>query len=139
MGFVGDPEFAESQRRAAEAVGLDRVGASREIAPMDAQNEIGSALIEDFRAILMPLKILIEPQRQRLDARAGRAVAQQYLFRQNVENMRHRSLRERAGRRADAERGADRADQFGTVQRVEMQRLDALLDQASALRHRETL
>src|SRR4029077_19687732 len=58
IGFVGDAELAESQRRAAEAVGLDRVGAGFEIPTMDAQNEIGPALIEDFGAILVALEIL---------------------------------------------------------------------------------
>ena len=104
---------------------------------MNAENEIGPALIEDFGAILVAAIILLEPQRHRLDARAGRAVAQQHMIRHNVEDVCHgRSLlrvgRDRGDRCADTQRRANRCDKLGAVERIEMQRLDVGIDQRAA-------
>ncbi len=63
MGLIGDSELGQGQRRAAEAVGLDRVGSRREITAMDVENEIGTALVQNLGAILVALIILVESQR----------------------------------------------------------------------------
>src|SRR6185437_8660912 len=75
---------------AAEAVGLDRVGPGFEIAAVNPEHEIGAAFIEYFGAVLMALEILLEPKRHSLHPRSGRSVAEQHLFGQDVENVRHR-------------------------------------------------
>ncbi len=77
IGLVGDAELAERQRRAAEAIGLNRVGAGGEIAAMDVEDEIRTALVENFRTVLVASVILVEAERHRLHSGAGRAVAQQ--------------------------------------------------------------
>ena len=77
IGFVGDAEFAERQRRAAEAVGLNRVRSRLEKFAMDIEHEIGARLVENFGAVLVALEVFFQAQRQTLNMGADRAIAQQ--------------------------------------------------------------
>ena len=150
--LVGDAELAERDRRAAEAVGLDRVAAGREIDAVDFADEIGPALVEDLGAVLVPVEIALDIEVARLHLRAHRAIAQQHAVGEIVEKMGHRVLpyRMRRGvqlaalprmrscrcgrlRGANAEQMADRDDQVGAVERVEMEFVDAVRVQPPAL------
>ena len=46
-------ELAQRDRRAAEAVGLDRVGAGGEVADVDLADQLGAAEVQDLRAVLL--------------------------------------------------------------------------------------
>ena len=76
-GAVGDAELAQGDRRAAKAVGLDRVGAGLEIAAMDLAHEVGAALAEDLGAVLVAEKVALDIEIARLHLGAHRAVAEQ--------------------------------------------------------------
>ena len=94
------------------------------VAAMDIEHQIGPALIEDLGAILMAPIILVEAKRHRLDTRTGRAIAEQHLVGEKVENMRHRLYSAyapaAAGPAPDAEHATDRHREIGAVQRIEM-------------------
>ena len=48
-----EAELAQRDRRAAEAVGLDRVGAGGEVAALDLADQVGAAEVQDLRAVLL--------------------------------------------------------------------------------------
>ena len=90
-GLVGDAELAERDRRAAEAVGLDRVGAGLEIAEVDLADEIRAALAQDLGAVLVAAENRARyRESRRLHLGAHRPVAQQHPVGEIVEKMGHR-------------------------------------------------
>ena len=137
MGLVGQVEFGERDGRAAEAVGLHRVGAGAEMAQMDAADDIGAGLVQHLDAVLAAAVIAFEIERVAMHRRAHGAVAQQDPFAQNIEDMRHRLPRRLGDLRRDgtahADHVADGDDQIGAVEGVEMEILDAVRLQKPAL------
>ena len=97
--LVGDAELAEGDRRAAEAVGLQRVAAGREIDAVDFADEVRAALVEDLGAVLVSPEIALDIEIARLHLRSHRAIAQQHAVGKIVEEMGHRfpSLSRSAG------------------------------------------
>ncbi len=88
-GTVGETELAQGDRRAAKAVGLDRVAAGGEIAAMDLADQIGAALADDLGAILVAEKIALDVEVARLHLGPHRAVAQHDAIGEIVEEMGH--------------------------------------------------
>ncbi len=107
-GLRGDAEFAQRHRRAAEAVGLQRVGAGAQISEMDLAHEIGPALAEHVGAVLMAVIVALDIELARLHLRPHRAVAQQHPVPEIVENMRHGISLLLLGRRERARRSCGR-------------------------------
>ena len=75
-GAVGKAELAQGDRRAAKAVGLDRVAAGGEIAAVDLADQVGTALADDLGAVFETEKIALGVEVARLDLRPHRPVAQ---------------------------------------------------------------
>ena len=88
-GVVGEAELAEGDRRAAKAVGLDRVAAGGEIAAMDLADQIGTALADDLGAVLVAEKIALDVEVARLHLGPHRAVAQHDAIGEVIEEMGH--------------------------------------------------
>src|SRR5271169_2909512 len=59
-GAVGDAELAEGDRRAAKAVGLQRVATRFEITPVDLADQVGAALTQNLGAVLEPMEIALD-------------------------------------------------------------------------------
>ncbi len=109
-GAVGEPELAEGDRRAAKAVGLDRVAASLEIAAVDLADEVGAALADDLGAVLMTEKAALDIEIERLHPGSHRAVAQHDAIGEVIEEMGHRrSRRQRRPAFSRARRACDRS------------------------------
>src|SRR6185312_2143620 len=87
--LVGNPELAQRDRRAAEAVGLHRIGAGAQIAQMDFAHEVWPALTQDLGAVLMAEIVALDIERARLHLRPHGAVAQQDPVGKIVENVWH--------------------------------------------------
>ena len=68
-------ELAQRDRRAAEAVGLDRVGAGGKVADMDLADQLGAAEVQDLRAVLLA-PIVVEREIAGLELAAHGAVEQ---------------------------------------------------------------
>ena len=58
--LVGDAELAKRDRRAAEAVGRDRVAPGAQIGQMNFADEVGPALAEDLGAVLVAVEIALD-------------------------------------------------------------------------------
>ena len=84
--LVGDVVVAEIAQVAAERVGLDRVGARREVIAVDLLDDVGAGLVEDLVAALEVVEV-VEGQIGFLQLGAHRAVAHQYPLRQGVEQV----------------------------------------------------
>ncbi len=86
-GAFGEVEFAQRDRRGAEGVGLHHVGAGLEIAAVDFAHQVGARQHQNVGAVLAAPVVLLDIQRQRLDAAAHAAVAQQHVVAQGIEQM----------------------------------------------------
>ena len=86
-GAVGEIEFAQRDRRAAEAVGLHHVGAGGEIAAMDVAHQVGARQVQHLGAVLLAPVVALDIERQRLHAAAHAAVGQQHGVAQGIEQM----------------------------------------------------
>ena len=84
--LVGDVVVAEIAQVAAERIGLDRVGARREVIAVDLLDDVGTGLVEDLVATLEVVEV-VERQIGVLQLGAHRAVAHQYPLRQGVEQV----------------------------------------------------
>ena len=84
-GAVLQIELAECYRGAAETIGFHHVGPGRVIASMDVAHEVGSREIQHLGAVLSSPEILLDIERQRLDAAAHPPVAEQNLVAKGVE------------------------------------------------------
>src|SRR6185437_5143922 len=87
--LVLQAELAERDRRAAEAVGLDRVSAGGEIAAVDLAHQVGTALGEDLGAVFVAEEILLDTQIAHLHLRPHGAVAEQHAIGEKIEKMGH--------------------------------------------------
>ena len=87
VGTVGELELGQRERRAAEAVGLDHVGAGLEIAAMDLPHQIRAGQVEHLGAVLAPPVVALDLQIEHLHARAHAAVAEQDLVGEGVEKV----------------------------------------------------
>ena len=74
-GAVGETELAQGNRRAAKAVGLDRIAAGGEITAVDLADQIGAALTNDLGAVFVAEKIALDIELARLHLGPHRAVA----------------------------------------------------------------
>jgi hypothetical protein len=81
-------ELAQRDRRAAKAVGLHHVRAGGVIAPMDIPHQIRSRQVQHFRAVFLVPIVLLDIQRQGLNARAHPPIAKQDGFGESFEQMR---------------------------------------------------
>ena len=68
-----EAELAQRDRRAAEAVGLDRVGPGAQVAQVDLADEVGPAEVEDLRAVLLAPEV-VEREVAALDLRPHRSI-----------------------------------------------------------------
>src|SRR6476469_5887012 len=59
-GLVGNAELAQRDRRAAEAVGLDRVGTGLEVFEVYLAHEIRTALGQDLGTVLVAVKVALD-------------------------------------------------------------------------------
>src|ERR1700719_4341501 len=89
---VGNSKLAEGDRRAPETVGLQRVAARFEIAPVDLADQIGAAVAQNLGAVLEPEKIALDVEIARLHLRPHRAVAQHDPIGEVIEKMGHRRV-----------------------------------------------
>ena len=87
-GAVSEPELAQCDRRAAKAVGLDRVAASGEVTSMDLPDQIGPAFTNDLGAVLVAEKIALDIEVARLDLGSHGSVAQDDAVGEIIEEMR---------------------------------------------------
>ena len=101
-GAVGEPELAQGDRRAAEAVGLDRVAAGGEVAAVDFADQVGTALADNLGAVLLAQKIALDVEVARLHLGPDGAVAQHDAVGQIVEKMSHGAAPPRPRRRRAA-------------------------------------
>jgi hypothetical protein len=97
-------ELAERDRRAAEGVGLDRIGAGAQVAEVDVRNHIRPRKIEHLGAVLLAPEVALDRQIARMDLRAHGAVEQQHAALQGVEKVRHSD----SGRACDSGRAGQR-------------------------------
>src|ERR1700730_10210456 len=86
---VGNSNLAEGDRRATETVGLQRVAARFEIAPVDLADQIGAAVAQNLGAVLEPEKIALDVEIARLNLCPHRAVAQHDPIGEVIEKMCH--------------------------------------------------
>ncbi len=107
--LVGEVELAERDRRAAEAVGLDRIGAGREIAAMDRAHQVGPAQVQDLGAVLVAPEIVLDREIAALDLGAHGAVEQQHLVLEGGEEIGHRAVPLRPQPRGRARRAGPAA------------------------------
>ena len=84
--LVGDVVVAEIAQVAAERVGLDRVGAGREVVAVDLLDDVGAGLVEDLVAALEVVEV-VQRQIGFLQLSAHGPVAHQYPLRQGVEQV----------------------------------------------------
>src|SRR5271170_1979333 len=89
---VGNAELAESDRRAAEAVGLQHVATRFEITPVDLADQVGTAVAQNLGAVLEPEKVALDVEIARLNLCPHRAVAQHDPIGQVIEEMGHQPL-----------------------------------------------
>ena len=68
-------ELAQRDRRAAEAVGLHRVGAGAQISQMNLADQVGPALAQNLGAVLVAQIVALDVERARLHLRPHGAVA----------------------------------------------------------------
>src|SRR5271163_3889991 len=73
---VGNAELAKGDRRAAEAVGLQRVATRFEIAAVDLADQVGTAIAQNLSTVLETEEIALDVEIARLHLRPHRAVAQ---------------------------------------------------------------
>ncbi len=81
-----EAELAKRDRRAAEAVGLDRVGPGPEIAQVDLADQVGPAEVQDLRAVLLAPEV-VEREVAALDLRPHRPVEEKDAFAGVVEEV----------------------------------------------------
>ena len=86
-GAVGEIEFAQGDRGAAEGIGFHHVGAGSEVAAMDLTHHVGAGQDQHVGAVLAAPVVLFDVQRQRLDVAAHAAVAQQNAIAQGIKQM----------------------------------------------------
>ena len=91
-GAVGEAELAQRDGRAAEGVGLDRVGAGLEIGAVDVAHEVRAGQVQDLGAVLLPPEI-VERQVAALDLRAHAAVEENKALTGVVEQVGHETPR----------------------------------------------
>ena len=71
------PSVASRDRRAAEAVGLDRIGAGVEMAEMDVAHDFGPRFAQQIDIVLVAAIIALDVELARLSLGAHGAIAQQ--------------------------------------------------------------
>ena len=86
-GAVGELEFVQRDRGAAEAVGFHHVGAGGEIAAMDVADHVGARQVQDLGAVLPAPEVAVDVERQGLNMRAHGAVGQQDGITQDIEQV----------------------------------------------------
>ena len=64
---LAEVELAERDRRAAEAVGLERIGTGLEIAQVDLPDQIGAAQVQDLGAVLLIPEVGLDREIATLD------------------------------------------------------------------------
>ena len=85
VGAILEVELGQRDRRAAEAVGLDHVGAGLEVAAMDLAHQLRPRQVQHLGAVLAVPVVRLDVERQALNPRAHAAVAQQHLVAQGIE------------------------------------------------------
>ena len=88
---LGDAELAEGDRRAPEAVGLQRVATGFEIAAMDLADQVRAAVAQNLGAVLETEKVALDVEIARLHLSPHRAVTQHDPIGEVVEKMGHRA------------------------------------------------
>src|SRR6185437_581857 len=79
----------ERDARAAEAVGLDRIGAGAQMRQMDVAHHIGPGLAQDVGDVLMAVEVALDIERARLHLGPHRAIAEKDALGEEVKDMRH--------------------------------------------------
>ena len=85
--LVGDVELRQRDRRAAERVGLHRVGAGLEVAAVDFAHQVGARQVQHVGAVLLAVEVAVDVQGHALHPAAHAAVAQQHSVAQRIEQM----------------------------------------------------
>ncbi len=93
---VGEAEFAEGDRRAAKAVGFDRIAAGLEISSVDLADQIRPALADDFGAVLEAEKVALDVEIAPQHLGPHRAVAEHDAVREIIKEVRHRTAVDQA-------------------------------------------
>ena len=86
---LAEVELAERHRRAAEAVGLERVRAGLQVAVVDFPDQIGAAQVEHLGAVLLAPEVAVDRQFAPLDLRPHGAVEEEHPALELGEEIRH--------------------------------------------------
>ena len=88
-GLVLELELGQRDRRAAEGVGLDDVGAGGEVGAVDLPDHVGPREVEHLGAVLLAAEVTLQVQVHGLDQAAHGAVAEQHPLAQQLDQRRH--------------------------------------------------
>ena len=106
---LAEVELAERDRRAAEAVGLERIGAGLEIAEVDLPDQVRAAQVQDLGAVLLAPEVGLDREVAALDLGPHGAIDQKDPALEGLEKSGcHAVSLRRRGRGAAADRAAGR-------------------------------
>ena len=88
--LLGQLELAKRHRRAAEAVGLDRIGTRLEIAEMNLEDQVRPAQVQDLGAVLLAPEVALDREIPTLDLGPHGAVEQEDALLERLQKVRHR-------------------------------------------------